>query len=98
MVLVAQSSRAVEGWGSCIRMCRAEKVAEKFIGTVILRSRQAVLSSAKEESRIVLKTLRARSFAAAQDDSMGAFFRSLLYLLSDFGDRQVTADFPGQQV
>jgi hypothetical protein len=31
-----------------------------------------------EESRIVLPTLGARSFAAAQDDSIGAFFRSLL--------------------
>jgi hypothetical protein len=30
-----------------------------------------------EESRIAVKTLRARSFAAAQDDSIGAFFRSL---------------------
>ena len=30
-----------------------------------------------EESRIVLKTLRARSIAAAQDDSIGAFFRNL---------------------
>jgi hypothetical protein len=46
MVLVAQSSRAVEGWGSCIRMCRAEKVAEKFIGTVILRSRQGTKNPA----------------------------------------------------
>jgi len=31
-----------------------------------------------EESRIVLKTFRARSFAAAQDDSIGPFFRSFL--------------------
>jgi hypothetical protein len=31
----------------------------------------------KEESRIVLKTLGARSFAAAQDDSIESFFRSL---------------------
>jgi hypothetical protein len=40
-------------------------------------SQQAVLSGAKEESRIVLKTFGARSFAAAQDDSLEAFFRSL---------------------
>ena len=39
-------------------------------------SQQAALSGAKEESRIVLKTLGARSFAAAQDDSIEAFFRS----------------------
>src|ERR1017187_11031146 len=31
-----------------------------------------------EESGIALKTIRARSFAAAQDDSIGVFFRSLL--------------------
>jgi len=31
-----------------------------------------------EESGIALKTIRARSFAAAQDDSIGALFRSLL--------------------
>jgi imidazolonepropionase-like amidohydrolase len=30
-----------------------------------------------EESRVALKTLRARSFAAAQDDSIGTSFRSL---------------------
>ncbi len=54
------------------------QAAEKLIGTVILRSQQAVLSLAKEESRIAVNTLRARSFAAAEDDSMGAFFRSLL--------------------
>jgi hypothetical protein len=55
-----------------------QQAAEKLIGAVILRSQQAVLSLAKEESRIAVKTLRARSFAAAQDDSIGAFFRSLL--------------------
>jgi hypothetical protein len=49
----------------------------KLIDTVILRSQQAVLSGVKEESRIVLKTLGARSFAAAQDDSIEAFFRTL---------------------
>ena len=31
-----------------------------------------------EESGIALKTIRARSFAAAQDGSIGVFFRSLL--------------------
>jgi hypothetical protein len=31
-----------------------------------------------EESGIALKTIRARSFAAAPDDSIGVFFRSLL--------------------
>ena len=31
-----------------------------------------------EESGIALKTIRARSFAAAQDDSIGVFFRRLL--------------------
>ena len=36
------------------------------------------MSGAKEESRIVLKTLGARSFAAAQDDSIDEFFRSLI--------------------
>ncbi len=55
----------------------AKEVAEKLIDTVILRSQQAVLSIAKEESRIALKTLRARSFAAAQDDCTGTFIRSL---------------------
>jgi hypothetical protein len=60
-----------------LRKGGALAAAEKLIGTVILRSQQAVLSGAKEESRIVVKTLGARSFAAAQDDSIEAFFRRL---------------------
>jgi hypothetical protein len=35
------------GWGGT---CRAKQAAEKLAGTVILRSQQAVLSIAKEES------------------------------------------------
>jgi hypothetical protein len=31
-------------------MCRAKEAAEKLMGTLILRSQQAVLSIAKEES------------------------------------------------
>jgi hypothetical protein len=46
------------------------------MGTVILRSQQAVLSIAKEES-IVVGKCKCRSFAAAQDDSLEGFFRSL---------------------
>jgi hypothetical protein len=38
-----------------------------------------------EESRIVLKTFRAKSFTAAQDDSMGAFFRKLFGPQADEG-------------
>ena len=34
-------------------------------------------AASDEESCIALKTLRARSFAAAQDDSIEGFFRSL---------------------
>src|ERR1035441_943061 len=41
-----------------------------------------------EESRLVFKTCRARSFAAAQDDSTGTFSRSLLDFRNEAKQRQ----------
>jgi hypothetical protein len=63
-----------------VGICRkrgTEHVAEKLEGTVILRSRRAVLGIAKEESRIAMKILRARSFAQFPLSGRARFFFTL---------------------
>jgi hypothetical protein len=93
----SRHSSAARGIGGKVRHkdLTNQQPAEKLIRTVILRSKQAVLSVAKEESRIVLRTLGARSFAAAQDDSTDEFFRSLLkHLFERFAVTGVKAEVP----
>jgi len=53
--------------GEKVAGVRCSQAAKKLVGTVILRS------SSDEESRIAMKILRARSFAALRMTALGSF-------------------------
>jgi hypothetical protein len=80
-----------------------EMGAENVIFTGMLRKNHSNCHSEEpagdEESRIALRTLRARSFAAAQDDSVGRFSvasqrSSLVIFASEFAGRKNACAIP----